>query len=64
MDKVTLIRSGFNNWTGQIEYTNDDGEVVTINVDGENLGRVEVLEKVLTHLGFDLEYFEPLPKKA
>lgn len=64
MDKITIVKAGFNTWTGLIEYTDDQGEVVTIEVDGENLSRFDVLEKVLTHLGFDLEYFEPTTKKA
>ena len=58
MDKITLVKSGFNSWTGLIEYINEEGELVTIEVDGENLSRFDVLGKVLTHLGFDLEYFE------
>ena len=62
MDKVTLVKSGFNSWTGLIEYTDDEGEVITTEIFGDDLSRIEVLEKVLTRLGFDLEYFEPTVK--
>ena len=62
MDKVTLVKSGFNSWTGLVEYVDDEGEVVTIEICGEDLSRIEVLEKVLIHLGFDLDYFDPTVK--